>query len=102
MYEEHLYAIELLSMKQPSQRTVTLLALSTVHRIQKIKIDNIRETKKGTKIFIPEAMKTSGPGKFQPCLHLPVFKKKPKLFVVRTLKGNEIDTKNFMKSTESR
>ena len=69
-----------LTLKQVSDKAVLLLALSTAHRVQtlaSINIENILETSEGLEIKIPDAIKTSGPGKYQPVLYLPRFKDCP-------------------------
>lgn len=95
--KKKLYPLEELTAKELSERTATLLALSTAHRVQtlsSIKLENIRKTKEGLKILIPEHVKTSGPGRFQPVLNLPAFKKNPKICVVKSLKKYLGVTKN--------
>ena len=63
-----------LNLKNLSEKKIMLLALSTAHRVQtfsKIEINNIRETGTGIEIKIPDLIKTSGPGRYQPLLILP-------------------------------
>ena len=72
-----LHPLEKLSLKELTEKTVVLLALCTPHRTQtlaSIKISNICATPRGLEIKIPDAIKTSGPGRFQPLLILPKFK----------------------------
>ena len=76
------------NMEKLTYKTVMLLALSTAHRAQtltNIKISNIREVNEGLEIKIPELIKTSGPGKYQPILQIPMLVNKPKLCVASTV-----------------
>ena len=72
-----------------SKKLVTLLALVTAHRFQTlslIKIQNIIFSAEGTvNIFITDNIKTSGPGRAQPCLHFKKFQEKPEICVLNTL-----------------
>lgn len=65
-----------------------LLALATAQRVQtltKIKISNIKKVETEIRIKITDQIKTSGPGKSQPLLLLPFFKKQPRLCVATLL-----------------
>lgn len=101
-YLEKLYSLETLSFTQLTEKTVTLLALCTAHRAQtlaNIKITNILKTNNNIQIRIENKIKTSGPGRYQPILILPVFKENPSLCiasiiikylkVTKTLRGSE-------------
>ncbi|XP_031329436.1 uncharacterized protein LOC116160392 [Photinus pyralis] len=77
------------SLKALSEKLITLLALTTAHRIQTfslIRIENIIESGNGFQILIEDKIKTSGIGRTQPCLHLPYFTENPKLCVATALK----------------
>lgn len=68
---ENRYPNESLSLLQLSKKTVTLLALVTGHRLQtlaRIRVENITFSDKGLQIFIVDQLKTTKPGKEQPCL----------------------------------
>ena len=63
-------------LKRLTEKTVTLLILSTAHRVQTIsciKISNICISDNSLDIKIPELIKTSGPGRYQPILCIPKF-----------------------------
>jgi len=67
---------------------VLLLALGTAHRTQTlaaIKLSNVKRSPEGYEIEIPDRIKTSRPGTFQPLLVLPVFSENPKLCLASTL-----------------
>ena len=71
-----------------TEKAITLLALSTAHRAQTlayIKISNIKTTTRGLEIRIPDLIKTSGPGRYQPLLILPKFIEEPKLCVASVI-----------------
>lgn len=87
-YLKTLEPLENLSLTDLTEKTIMLLALSTAHRVQtfaKIELDNIRETPDGLEILITQSIKTSGPGRPQPILMLPEFKKK-RLCVARVVR----------------
>ncbi|EFN67049.1 hypothetical protein EAG_02774, partial [Camponotus floridanus] len=87
-YIEMLPDTDQLRMKDLAEKTATLLMLATAQRLQTlalINIDNIKMTKSGIEIKIPEIIKTSRPGACQPNLILPFFKEKRSLCVARTL-----------------
>ncbi|KAJ8967762.1 hypothetical protein NQ314_002645, partial [Rhamnusium bicolor] len=59
-----------------SRKLAILLALATGQRIQTlslIKVENISFTEEGSRIYIPDRIKTTGVKSFQPCLELPIF-----------------------------
>ncbi|KAJ8958367.1 hypothetical protein NQ314_006428, partial [Rhamnusium bicolor] len=59
-----------------SRKLAILLALATGQRIQTlslIKVENISFTVEGSRIHIPDRIKTTGVKSFQPCLELPIF-----------------------------
>lgn len=67
---------ESLSIEQLTYKTVSLLALTTAHRVQTlaaIDIRNVTTTPRGLDIRISALLKTSGPNRQQPVLHLPFF-----------------------------
>lgn len=80
--------LETLSLKQLSEKLIILLALVTAHRVQTfslINLDNIANTPSGVHIKIPDLIKTSAPGRYQPLLVLPYFFERPELCVAKTL-----------------
>lgn len=81
-YLENLYPLRNLKAKDVAEKTATLLALTTAHRLQTlalINIDNISISSAGITIKIPDLIKTSKPGNFQPEIILPYFIEKPSL-----------------------
>uniref|UniRef100_A0ABD2WZD2 Reverse transcriptase domain-containing protein n=1 Tax=Trichogramma kaykai TaxID=54128 RepID=A0ABD2WZD2_9HYME len=85
---EHLKTLDCTSLKLITYKTVMLIALSTAQRAQTIsllKLNNIKEVSKGLIIMISDLVKTSGPGKEQPLLHLPTFPEQPNICVATTI-----------------
>lgn len=77
-----------LSLEKLAFKTVTLLALSTAHRIQtlsNIKVSNVQNVSQRITIKIPDLIKTSKPGSKQPVLHLPFFLERPAICPATTL-----------------
>lgn len=105
-YVETLYPLENLALETLSYKLVTLIALTSAHRMQtisKITITNIYETENGgIEIRISGKIKTSGLKKFQPILNVPEFKEKPSLCVVKTLKYYIQKTQKLRPPTEDR
>lgn len=86
------------NLKILSEKTSTLLALTTAHRLQTlsiINIENIAISENVIKIKIPDPIKTSKRNSFQPELILPMFKENPKLCVVSFIKEYLQVTKNL-------
>lgn len=78
-----------ISLKLLSLKLVTLLALTTGHRIQTlalIRLSNIIEDADGIQILIPDRIKTSAINRVQPCLQIPFYNNNPTVCVGRTLK----------------
>lgn len=85
---EKWFPIDELPIERLTERLVLLLALGTAHRTQTlaaIKLSNIKRNSDGYEIEIPERMKTSRPGTYQPLLALPEFPENQKLCIVTTL-----------------
>lgn len=96
-YIEKLDSIKDQKLKVVSEIAATLLILVTAHRLQTIsviKIDHLNKTSSGLQIKIPDLIKTSKPGKNQPVLTIPFFKKRPKLCVASIIL-------HYLKLTES-
>jgi site-specific recombinase XerD len=77
-----------LGIEKLTRKLVTLLALTTGHRIQTlslIKLDNIILNNVGITIHITDIIKTSRPGTEQPVLRLPYYNAKPEICPVRTI-----------------
>lgn len=97
-YLENMYPFEKISLKAITLKLVTLLALTTAHRVQtlsKISLANIYNEGQAIRITIPAKIKTSGIGRNQPILTLPYFKEKPGLCVASTLEFYLEKTKSF-------
>lgn len=97
-YLEKIFLLEETSMKDLTQKMVTLLALITGHRIQtlsKIKISNITRYDDRMEIQVSDFIKTSGRQHFQPLLVLPYFTNNPKLCVASVITAYIERTKNI-------
>lgn len=84
------YPNELLSIESLTKKLVTILALTTGHRVQTlslISINNIQFLNSSVKICIPDLIKTSKPGAMQPTLHLAAFNEKIEICPVRILES---------------
>lgn len=87
---EKWFPLETLSFQELTEKTIVLLALTTAHRVQTfstIDIQNIIKKENLIEIEIPDSIKTSGPGKYQPLLILPRFDEKPELCVALTIEN---------------
>lgn len=92
------YPNQNLSLETLTRKCVTLLALSTAHRIQTlslININNIENLSDIIRIKIPERVKTSNPSSYQPVLSLPFFTEKPEICPSNTLIAHMERTKNL-------
>lgn len=79
---------EILSLEILTQKLVTLLALTTAHRVQTFALIDVRDivtTPEGIEIKIPARIKTSGTNRNQPSLYLPFFFNNPHVCAARTL-----------------
>jgi hypothetical protein len=77
-----------LSLKELSKKTVTLLAIATGHRIQTfslIKTQHVSIHSTILEIKIPDAIKTTNPGRCQPILMLPFFQDDPVICPAQTI-----------------
>lgn len=82
------FPLESLTLQELTTKSIILLALGTAHRVQTfslISIENISVSPSGIQIRVPENIKTSRPGAFQPLLDLPFFQNEPQLCVARCL-----------------
>lgn len=85
---EEWFPLEELILGHLTQRLALLLALGTAHRAQtlaSIKISNTKRNPEGYEIEIPDRVKTSRPGSYQPLLVLPVYRENPKLCIASTI-----------------
>ncbi|XP_047991863.1 uncharacterized protein LOC125230671 [Leguminivora glycinivorella] len=95
------YPNETLSLEDLSKKCITLLALTTAHRVQtfsKIKIQNIENLNDKILIKIPEVIKTSRVGSKQPILVLPYFTQKVEICPAKTLMSYVEKTASVRKS----
>lgn len=109
LYIEAMPDTEKLDIKQLAEKTITLMILATAHRLQTmalINIDNIKISTTAIEIKVPDLIKTSKPGTFQPNLVLPFFKERKSVCVAKTLtqylkitQALRGDTKNLFIST---
>lgn len=84
----NLYPNHELTLEQLTKKTVTLLALTTAHRVQTlslIKIQQILRYSNMIRIKITDMIKTSRPGVHQPCLNIPFYEIKPEICPAGTL-----------------
>lgn len=89
-YLEQLFPHDELTLEQLSQKTVTLLALVTAHRVQTldaIKISNFIFQDDRILIKITDKIKTSGVNRPQPLLNLPYFRDNNSLMCCDNGKG---------------
>lgn len=101
---EKLHPLESLNQTQLTEKLVVLLAIVTAHRRQTlsfIRISNIQKTTNGYEIAIPDRIKTTRPGSFQPLLSLPTFKKNIRLCVTSTLERYLAVTKDIRGNMDS-
>ncbi|XP_066600551.1 uncharacterized protein [Prorops nasuta] len=101
---EKLYPLERLSLPELTDKLIMLFALVTAHRKQTLSfilISNIIETTRGYEIEIPQKVKNSKRGAFQPLLILPKFTGKPELCIVNTLNRYLEVTKDLREQCDS-
>lgn len=102
-YLSNWYPNENLTLEKISKKLVTLLALTTAHRVQtisKININNIQILENEIRIKIPDLIKTSRPGALQPELVLPCFLERQEICPVHTLRSYINLTQSIRGSTE--
>lgn len=83
-YLSKLHPLSELSMENLIIKLATLLALITAHRVQ-IRLTYIKKLEDRIEIKIPDKIKTSGRGSFQPLLVIPYFTEKPMLCLASTI-----------------
>lgn len=89
------------NIKTLSEKLATLLALVSAHRVQTlslIKIQNIVVSQNGIEIKIPDLIKTSGPGRYQPLIEMPFFTDRPEICAAKTLQCYLDVTKDIRKT----
>ncbi|KAJ8682834.1 hypothetical protein QAD02_018626 [Eretmocerus hayati] len=80
-------ADESLNLEKLTLKVTTLLALATAQRIQTLslmKLNNIKLTDKGYKIFVPDRIKTTNRMRYQPVLQIPFLDSQPDICPAKT------------------
>ncbi|CAH2223121.1 jg66, partial [Pararge aegeria aegeria] len=88
-YLQNYYPNDLISLKDLSLKTITLIALASAQRMQTLslmKIQNISFEEDKIKIKIDDLIKTSKPNAFQPLIVLPYIRENPKICPALCLK----------------
>lgn len=91
------------NLQKMSEKLATLMALATAHRIQTlslIKLSNIKRSKDGFEIEIPQLIKTSRPGHCQPLLLIRYFRNKPEICVASFLERYIVLTEPLRKDCD--
>lgn len=84
------YPNEDIGLKKLTRKLVTILALTTGHRVQTlslIKLQNVKFVTNGIQIHIPDLIKTSKRGNLQPILHLREYDPRIEICPVNTIKS---------------
>lgn len=90
-----------LPLEKLSKKTITLMALTTAHRMQTLSlilIQNIEVNESQVIIKIPDEIKTTRLGSKQPLLILPFFSQKPSICPAKTLLSYLEKTKDLRKN----
>lgn len=104
-YLEGYFPLEKLTLKDLTLKLVTLIALTTAHRVQtisKISLDNIKRYDDRIEIKITERVKTTSRTNILPLLVLPFCKENEKICVATTLLRYIKVTKNLRGHNEKR
>nr|CAH7734491.1 unnamed protein product [Callosobruchus chinensis] len=102
-YLSTLFPDDTLTLKDLTLKLVTLLLLTSGHRVQtlsKISVENITKRQERIEIRIPDRIKTSGNKRKQPFLVFPYFRNKPQLCVASTLEYYLTKTSSYRSSTD--
>lgn len=97
------YPNEEVTLEKLTKKLVTILALTTGHRVQTlsmIKISNMKFTDSGVEIYIPGIIKTSRRGSIQPMFHLKTFTQKKEICPVKTIQSYIDQTSSIRNSTD--
>ncbi|KAJ8944860.1 hypothetical protein NQ317_008851 [Molorchus minor] len=97
-YLEKLQTRENLSLQNMTLKLVTLLAIISAHRLQtftKIKLKNIKNLEDRIEIYVPDRIKTSGKGRYQPLIIIPYLNERPDLCLAKLLVTYIERTKQF-------
>lgn len=89
-YLSFCYPNDMVGIARLTKKLVTILALTTGHRVQTlsfITINNIKSSKDGVKIYITDHIKTTKPGVSHPILQLKYFDQKIEICPVKTLQS---------------
>lgn len=102
-YLSTFYPYENISFKDLSYKLVTILAIASAQRMQTlslIKLNNIQVQNDCIIIRVPDLIKTSRPGAFQPLINLPFIRENPKVCPALTLQAY-IKESTHMRSDQS-
>ncbi|KAJ8915266.1 hypothetical protein NQ315_014773 [Exocentrus adspersus] len=102
-YIESMGPNERMNIEQLGKKLLTLLALTTAHRVQTfslIKTENIIQGSTEIQILIPDTIKTSNPNNFQPILRVPFYDENVNIYVGRTLLQYLKQTKDIRVTNE--
>ncbi|KAJ8928010.1 hypothetical protein NQ314_019476 [Rhamnusium bicolor] len=97
-YLEKLQPTVNLSFENMSLKLVTLLAIISAHRLQtfaKIKLKHIKRFEDRIEVYIPDRIKTTRKGRYQPLIIIPFFNERPKLCLASLLMAYIEKTKDF-------
>lgn len=101
---EAYYPNEEIGLEKLTKKLVTMLALTTSHRVQTlalIKIKNIKFTIEGVQIKITDLIKTSRRNALQPIFDLKCYPDKPEICPVNTIKSYVKLTEPIRKNSEN-
>lgn len=97
------YPNEEVTLEKLTKKLVTILALTTGHRVQTlsmIKISNMKFTDSGVEIYIPDIIKTSRRGSIQPMFHLKTFTQRKEICPVKTIQSYIDQTSSIRNNTD--
>nr|CAI5837709.1 unnamed protein product [Callosobruchus analis] len=102
-YLTTLFPVDTLTLKDLTLKLVTLLLLTSGHRVQtlpKISVESIIKGHDRIEIRIPDRIKTSGNRRKQPFLVFPYFRNQPQLCVASTIEYYLTKTRSYRSSTD--
>lgn len=102
-YLSNFYPYENLSLHDLGQKSITLLAIASAQRMQTlslIKVDNIKFHDNAIEIRVPDLIKTSRPGAFQPLIRLPYIRENLKICPAYAIQAY-IDKTKTVRNTNS-
>ncbi|XP_026318671.1 uncharacterized protein LOC113229329 [Hyposmocoma kahamanoa] len=93
-----------ISLEKLTKKLVTILALTTGHRVQTlslIKLNNIKVVHQGIQIHIPDIIKTTKRGALQPMLHLKTYNNKIEICPVHIIRSYINITQSIRKDIQN-